>query len=107
MEEVAPGEDHLLVRPEHLVRARNRLRLRLRVRFRFRVRARARVRVRVRVSTSAATVAGTSPPKRQRASDGAPEALNGPEMLSRPSRCSIGPRLALVPLGRPKGSGYG
>ena len=57
--------------------------------------------------TSAATVAGTGPPKRQRASDGAPVALNGPETFSRPSRCSIGPRLALVPLGRPKGSGYG
>ena len=55
------------------------------------------------LSTSAATVAGTVPPKRQRASDAEPEALSGPEMLSRPSRCNMGPRLALVPLGRPKG----
>jgi len=92
-------------RVEHLVRVRNRLKVRDRVwdRVNVRLRVRVRARVRVRVSTSAATVAGTGPPKRQRASDGAPEALNGPETLSRPNRCSIGPRLALVPLGRPKG----
>ena len=89
------------------MRDRVRDRVSVRARVRDRVRVRFRVKVRLRVRTSAATVAGTGPPKRQRASDGAPEALNGPEVLSRPSRCSIGPRLALVPLGRPKGSGYG
>ena len=85
------------------MRDRVRDRVSVRARVRDRVRVRFRVKVRLRVRTSAATVAGTGPPKRQRASDGAPVALNGPETFSRPSRCSIGPRLALVPLGRPKG----